>query len=123
VGPRASMGAVSKGKYSYPCRETKLCRPTRRLVTTLTELSRLLFIITCTCIIPVDLCIMCSVTETNQEYSHLRPPYFLGLVFLHSKLIAPKKGKVKGKVVPVLLLTEHHAMGNWGNGGTALPIL
>jgi hypothetical protein len=34
------------------------------------------------------------------------------------------KVKVKGKVVPVLPLTEHHAMKVcWGNGGTAPPIL
>jgi hypothetical protein len=32
--------------------------------------------------------------------------------------------KVKGKVVPVLPLTEHHAMkAYWGSGGTVPPIL
>jgi len=32
--------------------------------------------------------------------------------------------KVKGKVVPVLLLTEHHAMkAYWGSGGIAPLIL
>jgi hypothetical protein len=32
--------------------------------------------------------------------------------------------KGKGKVVPVLPLTEHHAMKvYWGSGGTAPPIL
>jgi hypothetical protein len=34
------------------------------------------------------------------------------------------KVKVKGKVVPVLPLTEHHAMkAYWGSRGTAPPIL
>jgi hypothetical protein len=32
--------------------------------------------------------------------------------------------KVKGKVVPVLPLTEHHTMkAYWGSGGTAPPSL
>jgi len=32
--------------------------------------------------------------------------------------------KVKSKVLPVLPLTEHHAMkAYWGSGGTAPPIL
>jgi hypothetical protein len=32
--------------------------------------------------------------------------------------------KVKGKVVPVLPITEHHAMkAYWGSGGTAPPSL
>jgi len=34
------------------------------------------------------------------------------------------KGKGKGKDVPLLLLTEHHAMkAYWGSGGTATIIL
>jgi hypothetical protein len=34
------------------------------------------------------------------------------------------KVKVKGKVVPVLFLAEHHAMkAYWGSGGTAPLIL
>jgi hypothetical protein len=34
------------------------------------------------------------------------------------------KGKVKGQVVPVLFLTEHHAMkAYWGNGSIAPLIL
>jgi hypothetical protein len=42
--------------------------------------------------------------------------------FLLSLNAASKK--LKGKVVPVLPLTEHHAMkAYWGSGGTALPIL
>jgi hypothetical protein len=39
-------------------------------------------------------------------------------------LILHDKGKGKCKVVPVLLLTEHHAMSAyWGSGITAPPIL
>jgi hypothetical protein len=43
---------------------------------------------------------------------------------LHSPYVSPIKRKVKGKIVPVLFLTEHHAMrAYWGSGGIATLIL
>jgi hypothetical protein len=42
----------------------------------------------------------------------------------HNSFNTNSKGKGKGKVVPVLFLTEHHAMKTyWGSGGIAPRIL
>jgi hypothetical protein len=42
----------------------------------------------------------------------------------YSKILGVYEKKVKDKVVPVLPLTEHHAMkAYWGSGSTAPPIL
>jgi hypothetical protein len=55
--------------------------------------------------------------------------HFLPLVVMCSAVqevmcSAVQEVKAKGKVVPVLPLTEHHAMkAYWGSGGTAPPIL
>jgi hypothetical protein len=49
------------------------------------------------------------------------------LVYHKSKMTSQKYvkiGKCKGKVVPVLFLTEHHAMKtHWGSGGIAPSII
>jgi len=42
----------------------------------------------------------------------------------YATITAVIKGKYQGKVVPVLFLTEHHAMkAYWGSGGIAPRIL
>jgi hypothetical protein len=48
----------------------------------------------------------------------------VGVVCFRGREIFPTRIKVKGKVIPGLFLTEHHAMkAYWGSGGIAPLIL
>jgi hypothetical protein len=102
VDSRADPKAVAK--RNNPCRESSLGRPTRSLVTILTELSRLLCI-TCMCIIALDGRIICSVTEINRHYSPIRPPYFSWTcVSKNWEHVAPTAGLVTERLLQLSVL-------------------
>jgi len=59
-----------------------------------------------------------SASGTNNNTRHFQVPP------LRESLLCTECKVKKGKVVPALTLTEHHAMkAYWGSGGTAPPIL